>query len=186
MTIVAGIDIETTGLLTPDHRIIEVYIGLYRDGKKLPVEYNQRLDPMRSIGAEAERVHHINGSMLIGCPTLETEAPKIVSFLAKADLHVWHNGDDFDGPFLTQELARCGQTFPKRPALDTMVNGVWATPDGKKPRLEELCFACNQPYDKAQAHAAAYDVDRMMDCYWWGRQHGFFAPPQMAGQLAAA
>lgn len=29
--IIAGLDIETTGLLTPDHQIIEIYISLWKD-----------------------------------------------------------------------------------------------------------------------------------------------------------
>lgn len=184
---IAGIDIETTGLLTPDHRIIEVYIGLWRDGKRV-WEYEQRVDPQRSISAEAQRVHKISAGDLMGSPTWDAVGPAVEKILLRADAYVWHNGDDFDGPFIDQELKRIGLTgIPARPALDTMVHGVWATADGKKPRLQELCFATGVDYDPAKAHAAAYDVERMMDAYLAGLRFGFF--PQFdasTGSLLAA
>jgi DNA polymerase-3 subunit epsilon len=57
-----------------------------------------------------------------------------------------------------------------------MKNGVWATPDGKKPNLEELCFACGVPYDKSQSHKADYDVDVMMQAYFKAKSWGFYQP----------
>jgi len=67
----------------------------------------------------------------------------------------------------------------KMPQLsDTMTEGVWATHDGKKPSLQELCFACEVEYDPALAHAAAYDVDKMMDCFFKGLEWGYFELPE--------
>ena len=189
--IVAKIDTETTGLLSPDHRIIEVYISLYRNRSKI-WSYEQRIDPQRSISAEAQRVHKIAASDLIGCPTWDTVGPTVYAVLERANGYVWHNGDEFDGPFLDQELKRIGLPgIPERPSIDTMLEGVWATADGKKPRLEELCFACGVDYDKTKAHAAAYDVDVMADCFYRGVDYGFFdlskfALPATAGLKIAA
>jgi DNA polymerase-3 subunit epsilon len=103
--------------------------------------------------------------------------------LSKCDGYLWHNGDEFDGPFLEMELKRVGLEMPKRPSIDTMTKGVWATPDGKKPRLSELCFACGVPYDPTLAHAAAYDVDRMIECYDKGKAWGFY-PADFAQETA--
>lgn len=185
LPVVAGIDIETTGLLTPDHRIIEFYIGLYK-GSTLIWEYNQRIDPKRSIAADAQRIHGISASDLIGKPTWEEVAPTIAKILARVDYNVWHNGDSFDGPFTKMELERVGLTMPDKPAVDTMVQGVWATPDGKKPRLGELAFACGIDYDPSKAHAADYDVKVMMDSYFKGLEWGFFEPPILSSGLALA
>lgn len=183
--IFAGVDIETTGLLDKDHRIIEVYIGLWKDGKFVNA-LNQRIDPERSISAEAARVHGITYPDLIGQPKWQQVAPAVVKLLNAVDVIVWHNGDDFDGPFIKQELERVGLSMPRKPTFDTMQKGVWATPDGKKPSLAELCFATGIEYDPAKAHAADYDVGVMMQAFFVGVREGFFEVDQRAGMLNAA
>lgn len=183
--IIAGLDLETTGLLTDDHRIIEVYIGLWRDGTKV-FEFEQRINPERQIAVDATRVHGITNADVIASPTFKDVAPKIVAILSRARVFVAHNGEDFDGPFLAQELKRVGASLPKRPMFDTMKQGVWATPTGKMPNLGELCFACGVPYDPSLAHAAAYDVEKMMDCLHRGIDWGFYdMSPFQPAQSAA-
>lgn len=180
--IVAKIDIETTGLLAPDHRIIEVYTSLYKNRKKAFV-YDQRIDPQRSISAEAQRVHGIVYTDLLGKPTWDAVGPVLYKVLERADLYVWHNGDEFDGPFLDMEFKRIGLPgLPKRPSIDTMAEGLWATHNGKKPKLAELCFACGVPYDPAKAHAASYDVEVMAECFYRGVEWGFFKLPEVASE----
>ncbi|MGV1754760.1 3'-5' exonuclease [Agrobacterium sp. CG674] len=183
--VVAGIDLETTGLLSSDHRIIEAYVGLWKRSTRI-WQYDQRIDPQRSIAADAQRVHKISSADLIGKPTWEMVGPTIHSVLQRADYYVWHNGDEFDGPFLAQEFKRIGLELPDKPSIDTMQDGVWATPDGKKPRLSELAFACGVEYDPEKGHAAFYDVEVMMDCYFKGLEWGFYTAPEMAGIALAA
>lgn len=186
MTLFCGFDIETTGLEIGDHRIIEVYLGLWRGEGAPALEYEQRIDPQRSIAVDAQRVHGISSADLVGKPTWNTVAPKIQAVLAKADYHVAHNGEDFDVPFLEYELKRIGLKFPKRPLIDTMKQGVWATPDGKKPLLKELCFACAIEYDQAKAHAAPYDVrDTMMPAFFKALSWGYFNLPEVEAKQAA-
>lgn len=171
--IFAGMDIETTGFLTPDHRIVEIYIGLWRD-KKLIFEYETRIDPMRASSEEAHRVHGISGADLIGKPKFEQVAPMIAKVLSKCNHAVAHNGLEFDMEFIKQEMKRVGVAVPNPPVFDTMHEGVWATGDGKKPNLEQLCFACGVEYDRALAHAASYDVHQMMECFYKALDWGFF------------
>lgn len=185
LPIIAGLDWETTGKLEPDHRIIEAYIGLYRGGKRI-WQFHQRIDPQRSISADAQRVHKIAASDLIGCPTWDTVAPTINQILQRCDFVVAHNGLEFDKPFAEMEMKRIGLELVEKPWIDTMVDGVWACSDGKKPRLGELCFACGVDYDPALAHAAEYDVDRMMESYFKGLEWGFFNVPPAEGLLKAA
>lgn len=185
LPIIAGLDWETTGKLEPDHRIIEAYIGLYRGGKKI-WSYEQRIDPQRSISADAQRVHKIAASDLIGCPIWDTVAPTINQILQRADFVVAHNGNEFDRPFAEMEMRRIGLTLTEKPWIDTMVDGMWATADGKKPRLGELAFACGVDYDPTKAHAGAYDVDIMMDCFHRGLDWGFFSLPEQEGSKLAA
>lgn len=179
-----GLDIETTGLLDPDHRIIEIYLEARRDGKTI-FTYEQRFDPQRAITAEAQRVHGISYTDLIGKPTFDSLAPTIQAILARFDVHIAHNGVSFDMPFLKKELERCGLVMPEKPIVDTMLEGLWATPDGKKPNLSELCFATGIVYDPSKAHAAEYDVRVMLDAYDVGRKLGFFPQPGESVSLAA-
>lgn len=183
--IIAGTDTETTGLLDADHRIIEAYVGLWRPNGEKIFSYDQRIDPQRGISADAQRVHGITLADLVGKPNWDEVGPKLHKVLSKADLYVWHNGDGFDGPFLDMEFKRIGLSLPERPTVDTMLNGVWATHDGKKPTLQELCFACGIEYDPLAAHAAAYDVDVMMQAFFLGVQWGYFDLPA-EGLLKAA
>lgn len=180
----AGIDIETTGLEWPEHRIIEVYVGLWQGGKLIE-EMDQRIDPTRSIALDAQRVHKITLQDLQGKPRFADVVDDLVAILAKADEYVWHNGASFDGPFLDFEIKKAGRVMPQRPAVDTMVDGVWATFNGKKPNLQELCFACDVPYDPTKSHAAYYDVRVMMECFHRGLHWGFFNSQVQALSAAA-
>lgn len=176
-----GLDTETTGLLHPDHRIIEFYGALYDLRPDMPIgasrkieELNLRIDPQRSIAADAQRVHGISARDLIGCPTWKDVAEEIAAFMRKGDCLVGHNIVTFDKPFLDQEFKRVGVAPVDRPLFDTMEHARWATYNGKSPTLQELCFACGVAYDPAAAHAADYDVDVTMQCFFRAREWGYF------------
>lgn len=182
--LIAPLDLETTGFLEPEHRIIEVYIGLMRTDKMV-WNYEQRVNPKRPIPADAVRVHGINTSDLVGKPDWETVGPIVHKILSKADFYMAHNAE-FDTGFLKQELKRIGLELPNNPVICTMNGGLWATPDGKKPNMMELCYALDVSYDKAKAHAAAYDVEKMVECYWAGRRLGFYPVAEIELSAEAA
>lgn len=168
MRIITGLDLETTGLDWNDgHRIIEAAAVLYNldTGARLG-QYVQRVNPQRPIDPKAQEVHKITFEMLTGEPTWEQVAPSIATVLGRSQYVVAHNGVGFDFPFVTHELQRVGIAVPLIEGIDTMLEGRWATPFGKLPNLGELCFACGVPYDPSQAHAALYDVERMMEAYF--------------------
>ena len=178
MNIIAGVDIETTGLEPGDHRIVQIYIGLYRLDGTSHGSFSHLINPERSISAEAERVHKISLKDVQHKPNWDVIGPKVMKLLSFNELVgiVWHNGDDFDGPFIDHELRRINLARAARPTLDTMKAGTWATPDGKRPTLQELSFACGVAYDPDKAHAADYDVKKMMECFFRARSWGFFNP----------
>jgi len=172
---IAGLDTETTGLLNPEHRIIEIYIGMWDfETRARERVLKTRIDPERTIAADAQRVHGISSADLVGMPKFKAVAPHIVAFLGDCDLIVAHNGDEFDLPFINMELERTGYSKITTPSMDTMLLGRHATPNGKVPNLGELCFAYDVHYDPARAHAASYDVERMMDCFFKGVDWGWF------------
>ena len=138
--------------------------------------WTQRIDPQRAIDPDAQRVHGISYADLVGCPTWDAIAPEIARRMGEGDLLVAHNMG-FDGPFLAAELIRVGLKAPDVLAFCTMEGARWACPDGKLPKLAELCFALGVEYDHAKAHAADYDVSVTMDCFFRGLKRGFYELP---------
>jgi DNA polymerase-3 subunit epsilon len=179
--IIQGLDTETTGLeQEKGHRIIEIALLSYdSDTRKLVDKYVQRIDPERSIDPKAQEVHGIGYNELVGMPKWDIVAPEVYRRMNDADLAVAHN-KGFDLPFICLELVRVGQSIPNVESFCTMDNGRWATFDGKSPKLMELCFALGVPYDPKLAHAAEYDVERMMDCFWRGLDRGWYKLPEFA------
>lgn len=181
---VLGLDTETTGLdYSKGDRIIE-FAGLAYDSETR-VRLGglvQRVDPERSISAGAQRVHGIAYTDLVGKPKFRELAPKIRKLLLAAEVIVIHNAP-FDLSFVLGELQLAGQLGAGEDALicnkvvDTCDSARWATPLGKAPTLGELCFALGQEYDTTLAHAAQYDVERLVACYFEGVRRGFFASP---------
>lgn len=176
---VIGLDIETTGLeQSQGHRIIEIALLTYDFATRTLIDaWVQRIDPQRAIDPKAQEVHGIAYSDLMGDPYWSDVADEISRRMSSADLLVAHNMS-FDGPFIAAELNRVGVMVPDVPSICTMENARWACPDGKLPRLGELCFALGTDYDKAKAHAAQYDVDVMMDCFFKGLNRGFYELPK--------
>jgi len=173
--LISGLDIETTGLKYEDgHRIIEVCVSVYDfETREHKGYFEQRIDPQRSIFADAQRVHGISLDMLAGKPVFKDVAPKLVKLLQLSDIVVGHNGMNFDFPFIAWELMQNGFQMPTFEPFDTL-HARWATWNGKQPKLEELCFALGIEYDHSKAHAARYDVDVMMEAFFAARDRGYF------------
>lgn len=176
--IFAPLDTETTGFCEPEHRIVEVYADLYHlESRKKLWTMNERINPLRSVPADAQRVHGISGAELLDKPTWEQRGPILHAALNKANFLVIHNAE-FDYNFLNMEFERIGLPKLTMPAICTMEGGIWASSNGKKPSLAELCFACDVHYDPSLAHAADYDVGVMVDCFFKGLDWGFFKLPE--------
>jgi len=177
--ILAGFDTETTGLeQEKGHRFIEVAAILcdLDTGERLG-KFVQRINPQRPIDADATAVHGIKFEDLVHCPTWEEVGPKLSALLSRCHYVVAHNGIGFDAPFVLRELLRIGAPLPELRIVDTMLQGRWATPDGMVPNLGTLCFACDVPYDPEAAHAADYDVEVMLACFFKQFPRGFFTLP---------
>lgn len=186
---VAGIDTETTGIDPEEHRIIEVAVCIHDlvSGKRVGT-FEQRVHPQRTIQPKAQEVHGISIEDLKGCPIWSEVAPKLDKILSRCQVAVAHNGIGFDFPFLAIEQSRAGLELPDHlKAVDTMLDGRWATPDGKVPSLKELCFAMGVEYDESKAHAALYDVEVMMECFFRARNgYGYFQIDGIDGVGVAA
>lgn len=181
---IIALDTETTGLeQEKGHRIIEICLLTYDyETQALVDKYVQRINPERAIDPAAQAVHGIAYTDLVSCPKWEDVAGDIAARLSTADFLVAHNMG-FDGPFIAAELLRVGATPPNIASVCTMENARWACPDGKLPRLGELCFALGVDYDPAKAHGAEYDVTVMMDCFFRGLNRGFYQLPKSVRQM---
>lgn len=178
--IVTPLDTETTGLVEPEHRIVQVYLSHWDLAtRKRLGRVNQFIDPKRSMPAEAQRVHKIAITDLIGQPDWETVGPAIHAELARSNVLVAHNAA-FDRDMLNMEFRRIGLPPITVPFFCTMENAIWATANGKKPSLTELCFALGVDYDEGAAHKADYDVEVMTACLWKGLDWGWFKLEEMA------
>lgn len=166
----AGVDIETTGLKVEDgHKIIEICIGFYRYDTATSILtrvgnfWTRRINPERDIDPKAYAVHRISLADLMDKPTWDELAPQVLKLLNWADAGVAHNAM-FDFPFIGYELARIDLPLPTLDIIDTMHLGKTATALGTAPSLQALAAMCDVEYDTANAHAADYDVDVMMQC----------------------
>lgn len=172
--IIAGLDLESTGLDTQKDRIFEIAIVPYHfETKRCLGKWVHRVNPMMPINPKAQAVHGISLADLSGAPLWEDIAQKAASILSKAHMVVAHNGNSFDIPMLAAEFARTKIKIPSFEVFDTM-GATWATEDGKSPKLQEMCFALDIDYDPAAAHAAEYDVMRMMECVFKALDKGLF------------
>lgn len=172
---IIGLDTETTGLSQPEgHRIIEIAFLTYDfASRELEDTWVQRFNPERPIDPGAQEVHGIAYTDVMLCPKWEEFAEEIADRISKVDLLVAHNMD-FDGPFIAGELLRAGVAAPSVQSFCTMKSGRWACVDGKFPKLGELCFALGVEYDPSLAHAAEYDVQKTMECFFKGYDRGFY------------
>jgi DNA polymerase-3 subunit epsilon len=181
-------DSETTGL-SPEKgdKIIELALLTYDwETQKMVDRYVQRYDPERAISAGAQEVHGIAYSDLVGMPKFREHAPDVAHRFNDSDLAVAHN-IPFDLEFLISEFTEAGVAIPDVDGWDTMSESRWACPDGKYPRLGELCFALGIPYDPAAAHSAEYDVEVMAACFFEAVKRGAWTlPAAFTDKLVAA
>jgi DNA polymerase III subunit epsilon len=182
---IIGLDVESTGLEIGDHRLIEFYGACYRPDAVQTNDLYLRIHPGRAIMPAAQAVHHISITDLEGEPRWEEVAPQIHEFMSGADVFVAHNGEHFDLPFLNYEFKRVGLAPIERPICDTMLQGRWASPVGAVPNLGALCWACEVEYDPVKAHAASFDVQVMMECFFKGLDWGFFELPALVTKETA-
>jgi DNA polymerase III subunit epsilon len=175
MTIVTFSDIETTGKLKPDHKIIEASFRVC-DLETQTEQENilMRFNPQRNIDAKAFEVHGIAVADLKKEPLFKDKIPEIKRIIDISDFFVFHNGISFDWPYFKQEFAANEEVLPEIPIFDTMVEGTFTTDLGKSPRLQELCWALDVDYDESLAHSGDYDTAVLRDAFFNAIRYGWF------------
>jgi DNA polymerase-3 subunit epsilon len=180
--IVTGLDLETTGLKWNDaknpDRVTEICMIPYRLRSRKPMlVFEQRLFSGRMIAPKVVEITGITNAALMGQPTFKAIAPKVEMILKSSSFVVIHNAG-FDAPFLAFEMDEAGFSLPSLEVIDTTTQCMWASYDSKPPKLEELCYACGVEYDRSKSHAARYDVEVMMACFFAGLDMGMINIPE--------
>lgn len=99
----AVLDLETTGLPSPNHRIIEFAAVVVESGKAVD-DFSSLVNPGISVPRRIQRMTGITNEMLTDAPPLEQIAGAVIEFLGDRVL-VAHNSP-FDVNFLNMELNR--------------------------------------------------------------------------------
>lgn len=178
--LIVGYDTETTGLENED-RVIEFAASIMDiDTGEIVYRFEQRFNSGgQPIHPKALAVHGIHPSDIAHCPDFATAIPTIQKMAKLCNVWLAHNAE-FDNRMLAGEFNRASEPMPVLTILDSMVEGRWATPNGKNPNLGELCFSLGIPYDPALAHNALYDVEVMLKAWRAGWQRGFYQYPEAA------
>ncbi len=109
-------DIETTGLSPTNDMITEIGAVKIVNGQ-IVEEYNQLINPERSIPENIVELTGITNEMVKNMPTIDQVLPKFEEFVGDAVL-VAHNAA-FDVGFIREQLRRRGKEL-KNPILDTL------------------------------------------------------------------
>jgi DNA polymerase-3 subunit epsilon len=115
----AAIDLETTGLQPPAHRVCEVAVVRFRGDGTVLEEYATLVDPERRISPGAAECNNIAIEDVKGAPTFAQVWPDLLRMLSGSVI-VAHNLL-FEDKFLAAELSRLGQPFPPLAGVCSMV-----------------------------------------------------------------
>uniref|UniRef100_A0A0A9DX16 Exonuclease domain-containing protein n=1 Tax=Arundo donax TaxID=35708 RepID=A0A0A9DX16_ARUDO len=111
-------DVETTGFLHKDHRIIEFALRDLSGGNNCTFE--TLINPERNVPQVVETVTSIGTNLVCrpDIPRFRDVLPILLAYVrsrqapGKPVLWVAHNAKNFDVPFLAQEFARCSAEIP--------------------------------------------------------------------------
>lgn len=111
-------DVETTGFLHRDHRIVEFALRDLSGGKNCTFE--TLINPERHVPKYLANLNNISTEMVCrpDVPRFCDVLPILLAYVrtrqapCKPVLWVAHNAKEFDIPFLNQEFARCSAQVP--------------------------------------------------------------------------
>jgi DNA polymerase-3 subunit epsilon len=167
MTLIAGVDFETTGLDTANDRIIEIGACLWHVEQKRPVDMiNWLVKPDGAVvSAEITRITGITQDDVetFGLPPV-LALGTLVALLEKAEYVVAHNGKAFDKPILEAEIIRAAE--PRY--MDFPAKIKWIDSDSDVPYPDSIqtrklkYLACEHDFLNPFSHRALFDVLTML------------------------
>jgi len=153
-------DCETTGLVAPQDRIVELGAVKFRGGRVL-AEFGELVNPGRDIPAAATDVSGINNEMVQGKPSIAEVLPRFLAFIDSAVL-LAHNAD-FDMGFLRAAAHAVGLDSPGNLIIDTIKLAKKAYPGLPSYSLQPLVEKLRLPANTA--HRALDDAIQCMKVF---------------------
>lgn len=156
--ILLGLDFETDGLDVQKSRVTEVGLCLWDSGIHAPVNLNGFLVKTGlPLDQEVVALNGITEDMLErwGIPD-NVALAEVLSWAARADVIVAHNGHEFDSPILASWCSRHDCSAPDMLWLDTRVD----LPD--RPGTKLIYMAAEDGFVNPFPHRALTDVLTMM------------------------
>jgi DNA polymerase-3 subunit epsilon len=160
MSVILGIDFETTGLDLANDRVTEVGLVLWDRTTKQPVSISGFfVKSDKEITPEITKLTGITKEMLDKFGRDEpTALSDIDSVIKQADYVIAHNGNDFDKPLLKNWYARSGNSLPDKLWLDSKTD----LPEEAYGHSASLKYmACDHGF-VYEAHRAVSDVLAML------------------------
>lgn len=177
LPVIVVVDLETSGLSTRRHRILQLAAVTVADGEIVD-EWSTLVRlrwPLQRVGPR--RVHGIRRRTLRGAPTLHDALTELARRLDGAVLCAHHVA--FDGPFLDRAAARTGVALPSEPRLCTLELSRSLDPERRRShRLADVCerygVTNDRPHDAlADARATAEVLPHLLAA------HGVHGPDDL-------
>ena len=156
------LDTETTGLNFNNDRIIEIGIVELVDNVLTQNYFHEYINPEMEISASAQKIHGISNEFLIGKPTFNNIAKKLLDFI-KDDTIIIHNAE-FDKNFINTELQNCGFSNIKNSVIDTIEIAKKEFP-GQTVNLDSLCKKLSVNNTRQNFHGALLDATLLSKVY---------------------
>ena len=164
-----SIDLETTGLLPKEDRIIEIAAVRFRDGKEVAV-YHRYLNPGREIPQRITELTGITADMVKEAPQFAEVCTEVLDFIGDDVLMAHHISFDF--AFLKRAVLNSMSTkqakangFEKK-GIDTLKIARYFLPDMESRSLGALCKHYNIAIDVHRAEEDARATAQLYMKLW--------------------
>ena len=149
-----SIDVETTGLRPRQHRVIEIGLARFRNGRCTD-RYSKLINPERRIPEYIRKLTGLTDSDLISAPKFAQIAPEIVDFIG-TDTLLGHNVG-FDIAFINAELERLRLPVLQGRTIDTVPVSMQVLGRSVRPSLDRVATAVG--LNSRQYHRALGDAE---------------------------
>ncbi|WP_159085784.1 exonuclease domain-containing protein [Aeromicrobium chenweiae] len=146
------VDVETTGLSSRNHRVLEIAVVRTDTSGRVTGEWSRRIDPEGPVGAT--HIHGITADDVRGAPKFGDLIPHLNHWMQGTVL-VAHNAR-FDLAFIRSEYSNAGWELPWLPSLCTLEASSYYLPSMDRRRLADCCAAARVPL--RGAHSALGDA----------------------------
>lgn len=149
------LDIETTGLESSVHRIVEISLVLYSMEGEVIDKFTTLVNPGMTIPDAVIEIHGITNEIVADAPHFSDIANLVYKMIVEAKIIGGYNSNRFDVPFIHEEMSRAGINWDwkKHQFIDAFKIFV-----EKSPRNLEAAVQYYLDRDHTGAHKAEDDV----------------------------